>query len=163
MAQIAVRNNNEAPIPQVGSERDPQRVIRDFLRWDPFREMTPLWPTQQGEIFAPAFEIKETKDGFVFKADLPGVKESDLEVTMTGSRLSVSGKREAEKEDDSDTFYMYERSYGTFARAFTLPEGVDGQHVGAELKDGVLTLVVPKKPELKPQRIEIRPGTTPSS
>jgi HSP20 family protein len=160
MSQIAIRNKNEAPAAQPSYERDPFRLIRDFFRWDPFREMAPLWAAERAEGFAPAFEVKETREGYVFKADLPGIKESDLEITMTGSRLSVSGKREAEKEEKSDTFYTYERSYGSFARAFTLPEGIDAQHVRAELKDGVLTLVVPKKPEVQPQKIEVRPAST---
>jgi HSP20 family protein len=70
--------------------------------------------------FVPDFEVKETKEGFVFKADVPGIKEKDLEITMTGNRLTISGKREAEMEERSDTYYACERSYGSFTRAFTL-------------------------------------------
>jgi HSP20 family molecular chaperone IbpA len=66
------------------------------MGWDPFGEMVPF--VQQGTSeFAPSFEIKETKDAYVFKADVPGVKDSDLDITVTGNRLSVAGKREAEK------------------------------------------------------------------
>src|SRR5207245_3094631 len=114
--------------------------------------------------FTPDFEIKETKDGFVFKADLPGIKEKDLEVTMTGNRLTISGTRQAEKEESTDTYYACERSYGSFTRAFTLPEGTDGgNHIRAELNDGVLTLLLPKKPELKPRRIDVKVGDKPKN
>jgi HSP20 family protein len=104
--------------------------------------------------------VKETKDAFIFKADLPGVDEKDLEVTLTGDRMVVSGKRESEKREESDRFYAYERSFGSFSRAFTLPEGVDGEHVQAELKNGVLTLTLAKRPEVQPRRIQVGSGST---
>jgi HSP20 family protein len=61
----------------------------------------------------------------------------------------------AGKEEDTDRFYAYERSYGSFSRSFTLPEGVDGEHRNAELKDGVLNLRLPKVPEVQPRRIQV--------
>jgi HSP20 family protein len=127
-----------------------------MLRWDPFREMAPYWATSDVAAFQPAFEVKETKEAYVFKADLPGVKEQDLDITRTGNRLTVSGKREAEKEDKTDTYYAYERSYGSFARTFTLPDGIDADHVRADLQDGVLSLVVPKTPEAQPKKISLK-------
>ncbi|HEY8090391.1 MAG TPA: HSP20 family small heat-shock protein, partial [Polyangiaceae bacterium] len=87
---------------------------------------------------------------------IPGVKESDLEVTMTGNRLAVSGKREAEKEEKTDTYYTCERSYGEFTRSFTLPEGVDASSVHADLNQGVLTLSIKKTPETQPKKIAIQ-------
>jgi len=105
----------------------------------------------------PTFEVRETKEGFVFKADVPGIKEKDLEITMTGNRLTISGKREAEKAENTDIFYARECSYGGFTRAFTLPEGTDGNNqIRAELNQGVLTLFLPKRPEQQPRRIEVR-------
>ena len=158
MANIAVRKDNgnkPAPIATVEPRWEPFRLMRDLLGWDPFREMTPYVPSVSGG-FIPSFEIKETKDGYVFKADVPGVKESDLEVTMTGNRLSVSGKREAEKEEQTDTYYTCERSYGEFTRSFTLPDGVDGNSVHADLNQGVLTLSVRKMPEAQAKKIAIQ-------
>jgi len=120
--------------------------------------MSPFWPAEEQPVrFTPDFEVKETKEGFVFKADLPGVKEKDLEITMTGNRLTISGKREADMEEKADTYYACECSYGSFTRAFTLPEGTDGDnHSRAELKEGVLTLLLPKKLEQQPRRIEVK-------
>ena len=140
----------------------PFRMMRDLLRWDPFQEMAPLWPTtawpleERMTTFTPAFEVKETKDAFLFKADVPGVKEQDLDISLTGNRLTISGKREEEKQEQTDTYYSYERSYGGFSRAFTLPEGTDGEHVNADLKAGVLTIAVPKTPNAQPKKISIK-------
>ena len=135
-------------------------AIRDLMNWDPFREMVPPFePETEPDVevrFAPQFDVKETKESYVFKADLPGIAEKDLEVSVSGNRLTVSGKREEEKKEEGDVFYTWERSYGAFTRSFTLPEGVDPEHVEAELKEGVLTIVAARRPELKPHKISIK-------
>ena len=158
MTNIAVRReggNRPAPVAYSEPRWDPSRVMRDLLGWDPFREMTPF--VAQGPAgFVPSFEVKETKDAYTFKADVPGVKESDLEITATGNRVSISGKRDAEKQEQTDTYYTYERSYGSFTRAFTLPEGVDMNSVQADLSEGVLTLSIRKTPEAQPKRISVQ-------
>lgn len=158
MADIAVRKENGTRAAQVApseSRWEPLRVVRDLMNWDPFREMVPFAP-QIPATFVPSFEIKETKDGYLFKADIPGVKESDLEVTVTGNRLTVSGKRESEKEEQTDTYYTTERSYGSFTRSFTLPDGVDMDSVNADLNGGVLTLNIRKTPEAQPKKIAVQ-------
>jgi HSP20 family protein len=143
MSGIAVRKENTPP------------NMRELMSWDPFREMAPF-ALQQLPGFAPSFEVKETKESYLFKADLPGVKESDLEITMTGNRLSVSGKREAEKQEQHEHYYAYERSYGSFNRSFTLPDGIDSSAIHADLKDGVLSLLVKKIPEAQPKKIALQ-------
>jgi HSP20 family protein len=131
--------------------------MRDLFGWDPFAEMAPAVGRWEGvTTFAPRFEVKETKDAYIFKADLPGVEEKDLDISLTGSRVTVSGKREEERRDESETYYTYERNYGTFSRSFTLPEGVDFEHCDAELKHGVLTLTVPKKSENVSRKISLK-------
>lgn len=150
MADIIKRSGNGDVI----EAYDPFRAMREWLRWDPFREMAPLLGRAERE-WVPAFEVRENKDAYVFTADLPGVKAEDLDVSLTGNRLSVSGKRESQKETKEDRYYAFERAYGTFTRTFTLPEGIDAAHVGSELKDGVLTLVVPKLPEAQAKKIPV--------
>jgi HSP20 family protein len=163
MSNIVRRGNGGQQLTSQ-NEWSPFRAMRELLRWDPFQEMLPIaqagWPTVT---YAPDFEVKETKDGFQFKADLPGIKEKDLEVTCTGNRLTVSGKREAEQQEKTDTYFVYERSYGSFTRSFTLPDGVDAEHIKAELKDGVLSLVVPKKAEQMPKNITVQASEKPKS
>ena len=153
MTKLIVRRNGgeQARIPN-------GKGALHWMHWDPFRQMAPFLTGEDQPVrFTPDFEIKETGEGFVFKADLPGIEEKDLEITMTGNRLTISGTRQAEKEEATDTYYARECSYGSFTRAFTLPEGTDGNNqIQAELNQGVLTLLLPKRPELQPRRIEVK-------
>lgn len=157
MANVAVHkdNGNKVSI-QPRREWNPFQMLRDVLRNDPFTEMVPAWFGEESAAYLPAFDVKETPQAFIFKADLPGVKEADLDVRLAQNRLMIRGKREEEKSEKGDTFYTYERSYGSFTRSFTLPEGVDAEKVKAELKEGVLTIDVPKKPEIQPKKISVK-------
>jgi len=136
--------------------RDPFQVMREILRSDPFRAMAPFGWGERG--WSPDFEVRETKDSYVFKADLPGANKDDLDISIVGNRLQVSGKRETDEETSDDTYYAYERTYGSFTRTFTLPDTVDTEHVSSSLKDGVLTLVVPKTAGSKGRKIQIGSG-----
>ena len=98
----------------------------------------------------------------MFKADVPGIKTEDLEISTAGNRLQITGKRDAEHETKTDTVYTFERQYGSFTRTFTLPDGADLEHAKSELKDGVLTLVIPKKPNAQARKIAISTGTSKS-
>lgn len=165
MSEISVqkkKNGPEAVAPIAQRAFEPFRLMRDLMRWDPFQEIRPIW-TAEVEAFAPAFDVKETKEALVFKADLPGIKEEDLEVSATGNRLSISGKREAEKEEKDETYYTYERNYGSFTRGFTLPEYADVAHVKAELKNGELTIVVPKSPAAVAKKVPVSAGDKPKT
>ena len=148
---LALRRDSDRPLVRQ-RDRDPFALMEDMLNWGPFRDMFP-W-NERG--FAPSFEVKETTDSYVFKADLPGVKKEDIDVSVTGDRMTVSGHRDEERRDEADRYYAYERSYGSFSRSFTLPEGVDHDDVQAELKQGVLTLTVRKKPEVQSKRIQLK-------
>ncbi len=154
MANLIRRTQSQEPA-TTGGAWDPFRLMRDMLRWDPYRELDTVFGQAVERSFAPTFEVKETKDAYVFRADLPDVKDSDLEISLTGNRLSISGRREQERHEQGDTFYASERAYGSFTRSFTLPEGIDGDNVSADLKHGVLTLSVPKKPEVQPRKVTI--------
>ena len=160
MANISVRGEPEqkkaalAPTPYT-----PFRWMRSLWNWDPFQEMLPLLQRQRVEFF-PDFDIKETKDSYVFTADVPGVKTADLDVSVSDNRLTISGKRESEKEQTTETYYACERSYGSFSRSFTMPEGVDTTAIAADLKDGVLSVSIKKKPESQPKKIDIKSAAT---
>jgi HSP20 family protein len=159
MANI-IRRYPGQEVAQSSGAWDPFRAVRDVFRWDPFREIEAALGAEYRGVssFAPTFDVKETKEAYVFRADLPGVKEEDLEISLTGNRLAISGHREQESREQGETYYATERSYGAFSRAFTLPEGVDGENVRAELKNGVLHVNVPKKPEVQPRRISVGSG-----
>jgi HSP20 family protein len=162
MANLIRRREAE---PSATERVDPFRTVRDLLRWDPFgREMFRWDPFAEIEpmlgrgpaVFMPDVEVRETESAFVFKADLPGVRDEDVDIAISGNRITLSGKREAEERREDERYYAYERSYGSFSRTFTLPEGmVDMDKADAELKDGVLTVQVPKKEATQSRRIPI--------
>src|SRR5215471_15965823 len=100
------------------AEWEPFRRMRDFLRWDPLHDFAPITPWEERVYaFAPAFDVRETKESYIFKADVPGIKEQDLDISITGDRLTISGKRESEELDKGETYYTFERSYGAFTRS----------------------------------------------
>jgi HSP20 family protein len=146
-----------APSELMPGRFDPAQMVRDLMRFDPFQAMARMAPALEQQLarFVPDFEVKETPEGYVFKADLPGVSLDDLDITVSGNRLLVSGRREAEARDEKDTYYAYERAYGEFSRAFTLPDDADVDSVRAELTNGVLTLNIPKRPEQQPKKVNV--------
>ena len=150
-----IRRREPAPanLP-VAAEWEPFRAMREMMRWDPFREMSPLFAGEKG-MFIPDVDVKETPEAYTFKADVPGLKEKDIEVSFTGNRLTLSGKREEERREEKATYFASERMYGSFTRTFTLPAGTDAEHAAADLKDGVLTITVPKVPEVQPKKIPV--------
>jgi HSP20 family protein len=134
---------------------DPLRDLTSLLRWDMFPEMAPML-AQPAMAFSPAFEVKETADSYLFKADVPGVKENELDVTLTGNRLTIAGSRNEEKEEKNETWYSCERQYGAFTRSYMLPEGADTEHIHAALHAGVLTIAIPKKADVQPRKIQVK-------
>jgi HSP20 family protein len=130
--------------------RDPYSIARELLNWDPFFTARPA------SAFAPAFEVKETTDSFILKADLPGVDEKDLDIAIHNGVLTVSGSRQSEERKDGESYALYERQFGSFSRSFALPDIADGDRIEAKLENGVLTLTVAKKAEAKPRKIEIK-------
>jgi len=131
------------------NSRDSYSLARELLGWDPF------FGGRQVSSFAPTFEVKETTDKFVIKADLPGVEEKSLDINVHHGVLSVAGHRDAEERKDGETYALYERQFGSFTSSFQLPEIADGERIAAQLVNGVLTLSVPKKAEAKPRKIEL--------
>ena len=133
---------------------DPFQVMRDMLRWEPFHEDGSLAQGSR-QTYTPSFDVRESKEAYHFHADLPGLKQKDLEITFNANQLTIAGRREEEKREESDRYHAVERWYGSFARTFSLPQGVDAENVTADLKDGVLRVVVPKRPEVQPRKISI--------
>lgn len=120
----------------------PFQLMRDMML-EPFRGMS-LLGRDLG--LHPSFDVRETDDAFVLKGDMPGIRDQELEVTVTGSQLEISGKHEQEQEARDGQLHTHEGAYGSFTGTFTLPDSADTGHISSELADGVLTLVVPKKP-----------------
>jgi HSP20 family protein len=105
--------------------------------------------------WVPPVDLVEADDHFVLKADLPGMTQDDVSIEVQDGTLSISGERKAEHEQRERGWYRIERSFGSFSRSLTLPEGVDPDRIQAEFRDGVLEVRIPKPEERKPRRIEI--------
>ncbi|MBK9036415.1 MAG: Hsp20/alpha crystallin family protein [Myxococcales bacterium] len=141
-----VRRESNPPV----RYRDPFAMARDMFAWDLFGDQRPAVN------FAPSFEVKETPETYVVKADMPGVKEDNLDVSLHNGILAISGTREAEERKEGETYFLYERQYGAFSRSFSLPDTADAERVEAKLDGGVLTVTIGKRPEAKPKKIALR-------
>jgi HSP20 family protein len=105
--------------------------------------------------WVPPMDLVEADDYFVLKADLPGLAEDDVAIEVQDSVLTISGSRQADHERKEQGWFRLERSYGSFSRSLTLPDGVDPDGVEASFDRGVLEVRIPKPEERKPRRISI--------
>jgi HSP20 family protein len=104
------------------------------------------WKWPMGIDFERSFrvDILDHEKELIVRAELPGVDKDDVEVTISGNRLMIEAEREFEEEESKETFYRHELGYGELMRTIALPVEVDVEHIDAELKDGILTVVLPK-------------------
>jgi HSP20 family protein len=115
----------------------------------------PAWPwSERGWTFA--VDMIEHDDEIVLRADLPGLDEKDIEVTVQDGTLTIRGERKEEKEEKKEDYYYSERSYGAFSRTLPLPATVEADKVKATFKKGVLDVHLPKAKEAKGKKIEIK-------
>jgi HSP20 family protein len=106
--------------------------------------------------WTPAVDISETEGEYLIKAEIPDVKKEDVKVTVEDGVLTIQGQRKQEKEDKGTKYHRIERSYGSFARTFSLPDVIEEDKAKAEFKDGVLSLHLPKSEKAKPKAIEVK-------
>ena len=97
----------------------------------------------------PRVDVTETDTEFQVSAELPGMDEKDLDVSLHDGTLTIKGEKKMEKEDKQKEFYRMERSYGSFQRSFLLPDVIDQDNIDASFKNGVLNVTLPKTPEAK--------------
>jgi HSP20 family protein len=142
-----------------------------LVRWNPlndfsvlqnqinrfFKETLGTWPLESSgsATWSPVADICETGDNLYVKAELPGVDPKMVDVRLENNVLTIRGQREFEHRGETENYHRIERSYGMFARTFTLPVTIDSEKIRAEFKDGVLTLTLPKSERAKPRKIEI--------
>jgi HSP20 family protein len=105
--------------------------------------------------WSPAVDIYETENELVLKADLPDVDPKNVGIQVENSTLTLKGERNFDQEKNGKGFHRIERSYGSFVRAFSLPDTVDAEHVKADYKSGVLTVTIQKKEVAKPRTINV--------
>jgi HSP20 family protein len=105
--------------------------------------------------WAPAVDIYETPDALVVKADLPDLNEKDIDIQVENNLLTIRGERKFEKSVSEENYLRVERTYGAFSRSFSLPNTVNPEAIGAEYKNGVLTVTLPKREESKPRQVKV--------
>jgi HSP20 family protein len=115
----------------------------------------PLARTSEFLGWTPAFDVYEEKDNFIVKAELPGMKKEDINVSLHDGNLIVSGERQNETHSEGTEVYRAERFFGKFQRAVALPATVASDKVKAQYKDGILTITLPKSEEARPKQIEV--------
>lgn len=113
-------------------------------RWPTLYEPFRTWGARLGEFLSPASDAKESNGGYAITVELPGVEEKDIDLSVQDGMVTVRGEKKTQKEEKGDTWYFSEREYGSFSRSFRLPSDADETKVDAHLKDGVLTVTVPK-------------------
>jgi HSP20 family protein len=142
-----------------------------YNRFEPFRSASSLQQhlnrifTENSErssdeasltTWAPAVDIYETEHELVVKADIPDVKAEELDIRVENNILTIRGERKFEKQVNENNYLRVERSYGAFARSFSLANTVNTEAIKADYKNGVLTLSVPKREEAKPKQIKVQ-------
>jgi HSP20 family protein len=146
-----------------------------IVRWDPFQElnlitsrMNRLFQDTYGQgsteenlttsAFVPPVDIYEDEHNITLKIEVPGIEQKDMDVRMENNTLTVRGERKFEKEEKEENFHRVERRYGSFYRAFTLPNTVDPDSVSADYDNGLLKIKLAKKAEAKPKQIKVNVG-----
>ena len=109
--------------------------------------------------FVPPVDIYEDENKLVFKIEIPGMRQEDLDVRMENHTLTVKGERSFQSEGKDENFHRVERRYGSFYRAFTVPNTIDQESIKADYDAGVLHLELQKRPETKPKQIKVNVGS----
>ncbi|GAB4577963.1 MAG: Hsp20/alpha crystallin family protein [Anaerolineales bacterium] len=153
-------DNTEYPqaYPLLSLQNEMNRLFEDFWRdpfsMRPFERLTRMGTTGWGS-FNPNVDISETDKEIKLEAELPGLDEKDIEISISEDVLTIKGEKHQESERKDRNYYYAERSYGTFTRQFALPNAVDENKIEATFKKGVLTVTMPKRPEVVEQRKRI--------
>ena len=146
-----------------------------IIRWDPYRDVVALQNrmnslfqdfSRNGENesvtasgFVPPVDIYEDEHKLVLKIEIPGMRQQDLDVRMENNTLTVKGERSFQSEGKEENFHRVERRYGSFYRAFTVPNTVNPESIKADYDAGVLRVELEKKPESKPRQIKVNVGS----
>jgi HSP20 family protein len=147
-----------------------------LVRFDPFRDLTTLRDemnrlftrtlgegSSSGSAWTPAWDIFDTADAIVLRAELPGLSAEDIDIEVDDNVLTLKGERRFEDKVEEGRYYRLERAYGNFQRSVTLPQGVKADDITATFDRGVLTVRVPKAEEVKPRKIAVGPGVVEAS
>ncbi|HLP16138.1 MAG TPA: Hsp20/alpha crystallin family protein [Bacteroidota bacterium] len=133
-------------------QREMNRMLDNFFHGDVFDEGR----FGGSEAFAPMVDVSETKDTYVIKAELPGLKKEDVKVTMNNNIVTIAGEKKIEEEKREGNFYRMERSFGSFERSIAIPGPIKADAIECKYADGLLTLSLPKTEEAKQKVIDVK-------
>ena len=156
-----------------GAPRKDGVIAMNIVRLDPLREMAALQDRMsrvfgdmnrrfdddvmtRGAWLPPVGIYENDKHEVVLKAELPDVRREDIDLRIENNTLTISGKREMDKDVKEQQYHRVERTFGSFSRSFTLPQTVDATRINAEYKQGVLTITLPLREEAKPRQIQVQ-------
>mgnify|MGYP001117227088 CR=1 FL=1 len=147
------RENEQAQSPLVALRREMDRLFENFFR-EPLLGFQ--WPFSETGQWMPAVDVAENDREVTVRAEVPGIEPKDLNVSVSGNQLVISGEKKQTEERTGKDYYHSEIRFGSFRRIIPLPEGVDTENVEAEYANGVLTLRLKKSPTAAPRRIEVK-------
>lgn len=130
------------------------RFFEDFFNDFPVMASAPA----RTEGWIPAVDILEKEGNLILRAELPGVNEKDIDIKLEGNVLTLKGERKLESEEKKHNYHRVESFYGSFTRSFTLPDTVDVEKIKADYKNGILSISIPQKPEVRPREIPVSVG-----
>jgi HSP20 family protein len=151
-------------------------IIRRFYNWpvesNPFSELsrmrsemedlfgrlTESQPTGFGSGVFPLINVTEDSDRLYVRAELPGIKTNEIEISATGNSLSIAGERKVAPENEAASYHRRERESGTFRRTIALPNDIDSDKVEARYNNGILTVTLPKAERSRPKQISVKPA-----
>jgi HSP20 family protein len=110
------------------------------------------------EGWLPAVDVSETDAEVTIRAEVPGIAVKDLDISILGTTLTISGQKNEQEEQEGEDFYQCERRFGSFRRVMTLPETIDADKITAEADNGVVTVRVAKKPGTRSKKVEVKPA-----
>jgi HSP20 family protein len=137
-----------------------------LTRWEPFAELAELrdrldrafgeMTTGEDRVWAPRIDLVREEERIVVQAEIPGIKPEDVDISVEGDVLTISGRHEQTKEEKDKHFLRRERRYGSFSRSMPLPHGVDPEQIEADYKDGVLEVSIPVPAEKEAKKIQVK-------
>jgi len=145
------RERGAAANPFLSLQREVDRLFEDFTRG------FPTLSGNGGAKLVPSLDVAETDKEIEITAELPGLEEKDVQISVADNVLSIRGEKKAEKEEKDKNYRLVERSYGSFERQLELPEGVNADSIKASIAKGVLKVTVPKPAPAQAKKIEVKP------
>ena len=133
------------PFAEMRSEMD--RLFDTFLGRSFFGRPAPSGSAEPATTLAPNVDIRENDKEIIVEAELPGIDEKDIQVTVRDGVLSLKGEKKSERDEKKDTYHVIERGFGSFERSFELPDSADQDQIKADFNRGVLRVVIPKRAE----------------